>query len=125
MHVGVVQANTPLQPPLLLPVIFQMLSIRSSTVGASTGRWTARRRLIQATNVKTTISLCPRAGRWEPTMPIHYTSSARTAGEHMVWLLQMDMHTGLLPKEVVPGVTGVLDTWLRLGQRTGSLAAMC
>ena len=120
MHVGVVQANTRLQASLLLA----LRRMRSSTMGASTGRWTARRRLILAPNVKATISLCPRAGRWQPTMPIHYSSSARPAGEHLVWLLQMDMHTGLLPQEVVPGVTGVLYTWLRLGQRTRSMTAI-
>ena len=99
MHVGVVQANTRLQASLLLA----LRQMRSSTMGASTGRWTARRRLILASNVKTTFSLCPRAGRWQPTMPIHNTSLGRTAGEQMLWLLQMGTDTGgriglLLPK---------------------------
>ena len=121
MHVGVVQEDTPLHPSLLM----SLSQMRSSTMKACTGRWTARRRLIQAApNVKTTISLCPRAGRWQPTMPIHYTSSARTPGEHSLWLLQMDMHTGLLPKEVVPGLCTPPQPCIRLGQRTKSITAI-
>jgi hypothetical protein len=100
MHVGVVQANTRLQSSLLLA----LRQMRSSTMGAYTGRWTARRRLILAPNVKTTISVCPRAGSWQPTMPIHYSSSDRSAGEQESWLLQVDMDTTLLPEEVLPGL---------------------
>jgi hypothetical protein len=125
MHVGVVQANTRLQASLLLA----LRRMRSSTMGASTGRWTARRRLILAPNVKATISLCPRAGRCQPTMPIHYSSSDRSAGEQESWLLQMEMDTTLLPKELMPGFTGILPGFsgilpcLRLGQRTRSSTA--
>jgi hypothetical protein len=117
MHVGAVQANTPLQPSLLLA----LRQMRSSTMAASTGRWTARRRLIQATNVKTTISLCPRAGRWQPTTLIQYTSSDRPAGEQQLWLLQMDMYTGLFQDQIVvmvPGLCSAPLACLRLGQRT-------
>ena len=75
--------------------------MRSITMADGTGRWTARRRLIQvAPNVKTTLSLCPRAGRWQPTMKIQYTSSDRTSGEHLLWSLQMEMDT-VLCQEVV------------------------
>jgi hypothetical protein len=123
MHVGVVQANTRLQPSLLLA----LRQMRSSTMGASTGRWTARRRLILATNVKILISLCPRVGRWQPTMPIHYSSSHCSAGEQQLWLLQMDMDTGLFQDQIVVTVvvTGTPpQAWLRLGQRTWSIAAV-
>jgi hypothetical protein len=128
IHVGVAQASTRVQPAIVV-----MNQMRSSTKADGTGRWTARRRLILAPNVKTTISLCPRAGRWQPTMPIHDTSLARTSGEQQLCLFKMDMDTmeflgylraTLLPKEVGPGVTGLLFTWLRLGQRTRSIAAI-
>jgi hypothetical protein len=114
MHVGVVQANTRLQPSLVLA----LRQMRSSTMGVSTGRWTARRRLILAPNVKTTISVYLRAGSWQPTMPIHYSSSDRSSGDHMVSLLQMEMYTALLPKEVMPGLCTPLAPCLRLGQHT-------
>jgi hypothetical protein len=120
MHVGVVQADTPLQALLV-----SLRQMPSSTMGASTGRWTARRRLIQATNVKTTISVCPRAGRWQPTMPIQYTSSDRTPGEHHTWLLQMDVHTILPIIQVVPGIRTPLQPCIvRLGHSTMSVSAI-
>jgi hypothetical protein len=93
-----------------------------------TGHWTARRRFLQSTHVKTTISRCPRAGRWQLTMPIHYTSSDRTAGEHTLWWLQVDVYT--IPWEdkrimvIVPGLCGPLQAWIRLGQRTESATAL-
>ena len=94
-----------------------------------TGRWTAaRRRFLQASHVKTTISRCPRGGRWQPTMPIHYTSSARTAGEHTLWWLQVDVYTGLWEDKrimvIVPGLCGPLQASIRLGQRTQSATAI-
>jgi hypothetical protein len=94
-----------------------------------TGRWTAaRRRFLQITHVKTTISRCPRAGRWQPTMPIHYTSSDRTAGEHTLWLLQVDVYTGLWEDNrimvIVPGLCGPLQASILLGQRTESATAI-
>jgi hypothetical protein len=90
-----------------------------------TGRWTARRRLIRvAPNVKTTLSLCPRAGRWQPTMPIHYTSSDRTAGEQLLWLLQVDVHTILPILQVVPGLCPPLQACLRPDQRIKPVPAI-
>ena len=120
MHVGVVQANTRLQPSLLLA----LRQMRSSTMVASTGRWTARRRLILAPNVKTPISVCPRAGSWQPTMPIQYSSSDRSAGEQESWLLPMDMDTTRFPKEVMPGLCTPLAPCLRLGQSTFPMTAI-
>ncbi len=118
MYVVVVQANTPLQPSLLL----ELREMWSSTMGESTGRWTARHRLLRATpNVKTTTSLCPRAGRWQPTMPIQNTSSDRSAGEHRLWFLKMDVHTRLPLLGV--GI-GIGKSCLRLGQRTWSVHAI-
>ena len=90
-----------------------------------TGRWTARRRLIRvAPNVQTTLSLCPRAGRWQPTMPIHYTSSDRTAGEQLLWLLQADVDTILPILQVVPGLCPPRQACLRPDQRTAPVPAI-
>ncbi len=112
MHVGVVQASTLLQASLLM----ELKQMRSSTMTECTERWTARRRLLQALqNVKTTISRCPLSGRWQPTTPIHDTSSARTAGEQTLWLLQVDVDT--IPC-LLRGLCGPIQACTRLGQRT-------